>query len=120
MNEESRGGSKINKIIEYCREAIKNKMNRLAVGSVWQSMYFLGLGMSDLQSLAENWIKWVKICPVDPELYSGQDRHTHTQHTRTVGNPKSGDGSQNLCQTMIELLFNFGRVHFATIGGNHA
>ena len=34
-------------------------MNRLAVGSVWQSMYFLGLGMSDLQSLAENWMEWV-------------------------------------------------------------
>ncbi len=23
-------------------------------------MYFLGLGMSDLQSLAENWMEWVK------------------------------------------------------------
>ena len=34
-------------------------MNRLAVGSVGQSMYFFGLDMSDLQSLAENWMDWV-------------------------------------------------------------
>ena len=51
-------------------------MNGLAVGSVWQSMYFLGLEMSDLQSLAENWMEWV--------YYSGQDRQTDT-HTHMHG-----------------------------------
>ena len=46
----------------------------------------------------------MKIRPVDAAFYSGQDRHTHTQtdrQTDTDGNPRSGDGSQNLCQTIM-------------------
>ena len=34
--------------------------------------------------------------PIDPECYSGQCTHTRTG---TIRNPKSGNGSQNLCQT---------------------
>ena len=34
------------------------------------------------------------------------DTQTHT-HTGTVGNPKSGDGSQNLCQTIRPITQNF-------------
>ena len=38
-----------------------SEMNRLAVGSVClaEHVLFLGLGMSNLQSLADNWMEWV-------------------------------------------------------------
>ena len=57
------------------------QMNRLAVGSVWQSMYFLGLGMSYLQSLAENWMEWV--------MNGVRTRQTDT-HTQTHMHGQSG------------------------------
>ncbi len=39
------------------------------------------------------------------EFYSGQDTHTSRQ-TWTDGNPSSGDGSQNLCQTIKKLTLS--------------
>ena len=54
---------------------------------------------------------------------SSKHTHTHT-HTGTVGNPKSGDGSQNPCQTMttvgqanceIVRLTNLKWCHFLTL-----
>ncbi len=44
-------------------------------------------------------------CPIDPEFYSGQCTHTGTSR-----NPRSGDGSQNLCQTTSSISWNFGET----------
>ena len=47
-------------------------MNRLAVGSVWQSGYLLGLNVSNMTG-------FMGIGSVDAEFYSGQDRQTDRQ-----------------------------------------
>ena len=66
-------------------------MNRLAVGTVWQSMYLLGQTIPKRTQFmgAMN-------------LFRTRHTDTHTE-TWTDGNPRSGDGSQNLCQKMKQL-----------------
>ncbi len=82
---------KLNVLEKLCNTVSTIGMNGLAVGIVWQSMYFLDQRISNLPSGYSWWFRSRQT-----------DRHRH-RHARTVGNPRSGDGWQNLCQTIINL-----------------
>ena len=87
--------------VQLKRSLSRVLMNRLAVNGVWQSMYFLDQTISYRTGFMG-----------DCQIYSGQCTHTHT-HTGMVRNPRSGDGSQNLCQTItLSFSFNFFSVKF--------
>ncbi len=83
------------------------QMNRLSVGSVWQSTCWVK-GTNCLSCFYYP-IRARIICSVVPEFWSAQDTRTHNTHARMGhhGNPRSGDGSQNLCQIMIGLFHIF-------------
>ncbi len=60
-------------------------MNRLSIGSVWQSMYILDQTISNSTKISR-------------VISRTRQTHTHT-HTGTIENPRSGNGSQNHCHT---------------------